>query len=112
MATLVGLLGASDNLDETQPVLNRQDAIIGLSLSFLVLTWLCVLFRFYARFFIMKSPWWDDLFVLLSVVSPRPGSMLRSPLPLCVIARWTCQQRDPPRLTQGTKHTDIRDYRV
>lgn len=83
MATLVGLLGASDNLDETQPVLNRQDAIIGLSLSFLVLTWLCVLFRFYTRFFIMKSPWWDDLFVLLSVVSPRPGSMLRSPCP-CV----------------------------
>lgn len=80
MSDLLSLLGASDNLDETQPVLNRQAAIIGICMSFLLLTWLCALFRFYTRFVIIKSPWWDDLFVLLSAVR-RPGLMCACPPP-------------------------------
>lgn len=72
MSNLLSLIGAADNLGETQPVLNRQSAILGISVSFLLATWLCVLFRFYTRFFIIKSPWWDDLFVLLSSVR-RPS---------------------------------------
>lgn len=34
-----------------------------------VLKWICALLRLYTRFFIIKSPWWDDLFVVLALVS-------------------------------------------
>lgn len=69
MTTLLDLIGSVDNLGESQPVLNRKEAILGVVVSFSIVSWLCALFRFYTRFRIMKSPWWDDLFVLLSSVS-------------------------------------------
>lgn len=34
-----------------------------------VLNWLCALLRLYTRFFIIKSPWWDDVFLVLALVS-------------------------------------------
>lgn len=73
MATLIDLIGVVDNLGEEQPVLNRRAAILGITISFQILTVICVLFRLYARFFIMRSPWWDDLFVALSLVSTQLG---------------------------------------
>lgn len=81
MATLIDLIGAVDNLGEEQPVLNRRAAILGITISFQVLTLICVLFRLYTRFFIMRSPWWDDLFVALSLVSTQPDPILPSPHP-------------------------------
>lgn len=69
MATLVQLIGAVDNLGESQPVLNRREAILGVIISFTSLTWICFTLRFYTRFVVIKSPWWDDLFVFLSAVS-------------------------------------------
>lgn len=69
MPSLVDLIGAVDNLGEPEPVLNRPAAILGVIISFSVLTWICFLLRFYTRFVIIKSPWWDDLFVFLSIVS-------------------------------------------
>lgn len=84
MATLVDLIGAVDNLGEPQPVLNRKSAILGVVISFTTASWICALFRFYTRFRIIKSPWWDDFFVLLSSVSrsrlsgslPRRGATM------------------------------------
>lgn len=69
MPTLVDLIGAANNLGEPEPTLNRREAILGVIISHQILSWSCALFRFYTRFFIIKSPWWDDLFVLLSMVS-------------------------------------------
>ena len=69
MATVIDLIGAVDNLGEEQPVLNRRAAILGIVISFQILTVICVVFRLYTRFLIMRSPWWDDLFVALSLVS-------------------------------------------
>lgn len=71
MSTLIDLIGVVDNLGEEQPVLNRRAAILGIVISFQLLTMICVLFRLYTRFFIMRSPWWDDLFVALSLVSTQ-----------------------------------------
>ncbi|KAG6367812.1 hypothetical protein INS49_002007 [Diaporthe citri] len=75
MATLIDLIGAVDNLGEEPPVLNRRAAILGITISFQILTLICVIFRLYTRFFIMRSPWWDDLFVALSLVSVMIGSI-------------------------------------
>lgn len=84
MTTLIDLIGVVDNLGEEQPVLNRRAAILGIVISFQILTTICVLFRLYTRFFIMRSPWWDDLFVALSLVgtiwsSRRPSRPTRPP---------------------------------
>lgn len=80
MATLIDLIGVVDNLGEEQPVLNRRAAILGIVISFQILTIICVIFRLYTRFYIMRSPWWDDLFVALSLVSTQLGLILPSPL--------------------------------
>lgn len=72
MPTVVDLIGAANNLADPQPTLNRREAILGVIISTQVVSWACGLFRFYTRFFIIKSPWWDDLFVLLSMVSGWP----------------------------------------
>lgn len=80
MATLIDLIGVVDNLGEEQPVLNRRAAILGIVISFQILTIVCVIFRLYTRFYIMRCPWWDDLFVALSLVSTQPGLILPSPL--------------------------------
>lgn len=69
MSTLTDLIGAADNLGEPVPTLNRKPAILGIAISFQLLSWICVLFRLYTRFVVIKMPWWDDLFVLLSSVS-------------------------------------------
>ncbi|KAJ4423143.1 hypothetical protein N0V82_002137 [Gnomoniopsis sp. IMI 355080] len=73
MPTLTDLIGAADNLGEPVPALNRKPAILGIVISFQLLTWICVLFRLYTRFFIIKMPWWDDLFVVLSSISTTVG---------------------------------------
>ncbi|KAL1850117.1 hypothetical protein Daus18300_013045 [Diaporthe australafricana] len=75
MATLIDLIGVVDNLGEEQPVLNRRAAILGIVISFQILTTICVVFRLYTRFFIMRSPWWDDLFVALSLLSVTIGGI-------------------------------------
>lgn len=69
MTTLVDSIGIANNLDEPQPVLNRKEAILGIVIAFNIMTWICALGRFYVRFRVIKSPWWDDLFVLFSSVS-------------------------------------------
>lgn len=79
MATLVDSIGIANNLDEPQPILNRKAAIIGIVISFMIVAWICALGRFYVRFRVIKSPWWDDLFVLLSSVS-KMFSSLHPPL--------------------------------
>lgn len=88
MATLIDLIGVVDNLGEEQPVLNRRAAILGITISFQILTVICVLFRLYARFFIMRSPWWDDLFVALSLVSTQLGLIPPPFTSLCQLDRY------------------------
>lgn len=69
MPTLTDLIGAADNLEDPEPVLNKKGAILGIVISFQTLMWVCVIFRLYTRFVIIKMPWWDDLFVVMSSVS-------------------------------------------
>ncbi|KAK8023573.1 hypothetical protein PG993_011639 [Apiospora rasikravindrae] len=73
--SLIGLIGFYDNLDEPMPVSNYPETIIALAVTFLTITWGCVCFRLYTRFFIMYSPGWDDLFVVLVLLSGTVGSI-------------------------------------
>lgn len=72
MALLTDLIGVVDNLGEAKPLLNSRGAILGIIVTFQLATWICVCFRLYTRFVIIKSPWWDDFFVILSAVSRYP----------------------------------------
>lgn len=74
MTTLVDSIGIANNLDEPEPVLNRKEVILGIVIAFNIVTWMCALGRFYVRFRVIKSPWWDDLFVLFSNVSKVSSS--------------------------------------
>ncbi|KAK3368024.1 hypothetical protein B0H63DRAFT_442776 [Podospora didyma] len=78
--TLIGLLGHTDNSQEPMPNINRRETIFGLIISFMVLSYLCVAFRLWTRFAIVKSAGWDDLFVVLSLMSITPGMVT-----LCII---------------------------
>ncbi|KAK3321791.1 hypothetical protein B0H66DRAFT_180863 [Apodospora peruviana] len=71
--TLLGRVGIANNLGEPMPNVNRRETILGLCISFLTLSWLCVGFRLYARFKIIYSPGWDDLFVVLSLLTTTMG---------------------------------------
>ncbi|KAK7973442.1 hypothetical protein PG988_007576 [Apiospora saccharicola] len=73
--SLIGLIGFYDNLSEPKPLSNYRETIIALALTFLTITWGCVGFRMYTRFFIMYSPGWDDFFVLLVLLSGTVGSV-------------------------------------
>lgn len=95
MATLIDLIGVVDNLGEEQPVLNRRAAILGIVISFQILTIICVIFRLYTRFYIMRSPWWDDLFVALSLVSAQLAPILPSPLPANLSVTLVLYLADP-----------------
>lgn len=66
---LPSLIGIYDNLHEPTPGWNRPGIANSLVITFLVVTWACVLFRMYTRFRIIYSPGWDDLFVSLLLVS-------------------------------------------
>ncbi|KAK4164754.1 hypothetical protein QBC43DRAFT_210098 [Cladorrhinum sp. PSN259] len=67
--TLHGLLGVYDNLNDPKPDINKPERINGLCISFGVLAWICVAFRLFTRYRIVKAPGWDDLFVVLSAIT-------------------------------------------
>ncbi|KAM7216783.1 hypothetical protein V8F06_007893 [Rhypophila decipiens] len=73
--TLLGRIGFANNLDEPVPAFNRRETILGLCISFLIVSWVCVGFRLYARFHVIKSPGWDDLFVVLSLITMTIGKI-------------------------------------
>ncbi|KAK3988763.1 hypothetical protein QBC44DRAFT_397737 [Cladorrhinum sp. PSN332] len=67
--TLHGLLGIYDNLSDPKPDINKPERMIGLCISFGIMAWLCVAFRLFTRFTVIKAPGLDDLFVVLSAVT-------------------------------------------
>ncbi|TDZ78946.1 hypothetical protein C8034_v004472 [Colletotrichum sidae] len=69
MGSILELLGKSDNLSDPKPALNEGSAVLGMTISFLVAAWICGLMRLYVRFFVARCPGWDDLFVVLVMLS-------------------------------------------
>ncbi|KAL1838821.1 hypothetical protein VTJ49DRAFT_2178 [Mycothermus thermophilus] len=71
--TLMGLIGAADNFGEPTPYINRRETILGLCISFMVLSWIFVGLRLSVRLFWVKAPGWDDFFVVLSLLTMSVG---------------------------------------
>ncbi|KAF6802826.1 integral membrane protein [Colletotrichum musicola] len=69
MGSILELLGKADNLNDPVPALNNRAAVLGMVISFLVAAWICGAFRLYVRFFVARCPGWDDLFVVLVMLS-------------------------------------------
>ena len=46
-----------------------------------IVTWICVSLRIYTRYFVIYAPWWDDLFVVLVLVSAPSLPRRLSPPP-------------------------------
>ncbi|ORY60675.1 uncharacterized protein BCR38DRAFT_467728 [Pseudomassariella vexata] len=74
-SNLLALLGSYDNLNETEPPWNRGSTVVPVSIIFLVILWICVIFRIYTRLIIVRSPGWDDVFVVLVTLSSTCGSI-------------------------------------
>jgi hypothetical protein len=77
---LLDLLGPPDydNSGEPMPWSNKPATLMGLIITFLTLSWIFVCFRIYVRIRIVRSPWWDDLFVALYLVG---GSLIHPQRP-------------------------------
>ncbi|KAI1080529.1 hypothetical protein F5B20DRAFT_539645 [Whalleya microplaca] len=68
--------GYSDiNFGEPEPISNRPETIIGVTISFLLISWACVLLRLYVRSKVVRALGWDDLCVGLSLLSTSAGSI-------------------------------------
>lgn len=100
MPTLLDLIGSYDNLSEEPGVLNYPSNVLAITICFMVrkahdiyhvtllltwlsinspllqvFSWICVLFRLYTRFFIVRSAGIDDIFIILSLISTSVGSI-------------------------------------
>ncbi|KAJ0135135.1 hypothetical protein CTA2_2375, partial [Colletotrichum tanaceti] len=82
-ATLHRLLGTADNSGEPQPLVNRQSTILGVVITFISLSWLCVAYRLHVRCRVVRSMGWDDIFVMLSSLFTTTGSVT-----ICVATRF------------------------
>ncbi|KAH6659913.1 hypothetical protein BKA67DRAFT_641088 [Truncatella angustata] len=65
---------STSNFDEPEPWSNKKPVILGLIITFLVSSWLCVCGRLYVRIKIIREPGWDDLCVLLYALFTTLGS--------------------------------------
>ncbi|KAH8671058.1 hypothetical protein BX600DRAFT_509764 [Xylariales sp. PMI_506] len=61
------------NFDDPTPAVNNPSTLLGFVISFLIISWICVTFRLYVRFKVVRSPGWDDLFVALYLATTTVG---------------------------------------
>ncbi|KAF2004880.1 hypothetical protein P154DRAFT_21289 [Amniculicola lignicola CBS 123094] len=61
---------------EPLPLANRKGTIYATTLTFLVVSWIAVLFRLWVRFRILNEPGWDDFFVTLSATFNTVATIL------------------------------------
>ncbi|KAK4160532.1 hypothetical protein QBC43DRAFT_325421 [Cladorrhinum sp. PSN259] len=61
--------------NEYVPLFNRRGAALGITITFTVLAWLCSIFRIYMRLFVLRSAWWDDVFIALALITSTTGSI-------------------------------------
>ncbi|KAK0615354.1 hypothetical protein B0T17DRAFT_541680 [Bombardia bombarda] len=80
---LPNLLGIYDNLNDPVPGWNRRETILGVTITFMLLSWGCAIARLYVRFFVIRAPGWDDAFLLTYLASTTLGSIM-----CCILPDW------------------------
>ncbi|KAH7084880.1 hypothetical protein BKA63DRAFT_4610 [Paraphoma chrysanthemicola] len=71
---LMALLANPPDPNEPLPTANRRETMYGTTLSFLIVSWMAVLFRLWVRLKIVREPGWDDLFVVLAAMCNTAAS--------------------------------------
>ncbi|KAI1800222.1 hypothetical protein F4811DRAFT_47641 [Daldinia bambusicola] len=66
---------STDNLSESQPISNKPETIWGVVITCVILSWICVCLRLYVRFKIVHAAGWDDLCVVLYLLTITAGSI-------------------------------------
>ncbi|KAI1472158.1 uncharacterized protein F4812DRAFT_1488 [Daldinia caldariorum] len=66
---------SNDNLSESEPVSNKPETIWGIVITCIILSWICVCLRLYVRFKIVHAAGWDDLCVVLYLLTITAGSI-------------------------------------
>ncbi|KAK6206560.1 hypothetical protein LQW54_007630 [Pestalotiopsis sp. IQ-011] len=63
------------NFGEPEPWSNRRSVILGVIITFLITSWLCVIGRLYVRAKVVRDLGWDDLCVLFYALFTTLGSV-------------------------------------
>ncbi|KAB5518660.1 hypothetical protein GE09DRAFT_1065992 [Coniochaeta sp. 2T2.1] len=71
------------NFFDPTPLANSPETILGVSITFIVVCWMAIGARLGVRFFITKTPGWDDLFIVLSMLIVSAGGIA-----FCVSTRY------------------------
>jgi len=84
-----------------KPYLNGAAPLLGLTITFMVISWICSLSRLYVRFFVKRLPGWDDVFIILTMLSTTLGSIV-----LCIMTemglgatKYDILRENPRKLT-------------
>ncbi|KAF2713400.1 hypothetical protein K504DRAFT_498217 [Pleomassaria siparia CBS 279.74] len=92
----MGLMDYAHPVDDGYvPVINRPETIRGVTISFLILAWIAISLRLFAR--VKDRLWgWDDLFVFLAGMAVTVGSTLICLLPNAGMGRhfWTLNDEE------------------
>jgi multisubunit Na+/H+ antiporter MnhF subunit len=65
---LVLMIQNAPPADEPLPLANRKETLFGVTIPFLVVSWMAVIFRLWVRLRVVREPGWDDVFVLASAL--------------------------------------------
>lgn len=66
---------STSNFGEPIPSWNRRETILGVTIAFMVSSWIGVVLRLYTRLFVVNAAGWDDLFVFLYVLCTTMGGI-------------------------------------
>ncbi|KAK1838709.1 hypothetical protein CCHR01_18667 [Colletotrichum chrysophilum] len=90
--TIYTLFGTGyDNSHEPKPLVNEKGTILGVAITFEVVAWICVAFRMYTRGMVVKALGWDDLFVVLSLLTTTTGTIGAC---VCKLSHLRCDHLD------------------
>jgi hypothetical protein len=59
-----------------RPLLNNQASLLALTITFVVISWICSILRLYVRLLVQRNPGWDDFFIVLTMLSTTIGSIV------------------------------------
>ncbi|KAH8730295.1 hypothetical protein GQ44DRAFT_607487 [Phaeosphaeriaceae sp. PMI808] len=72
---IVDVLKNPPDPNEPLPLANQKRTIVGIVLTFLIVSWIAVLFRLWVRIKVVRNPGLDDVFVVLSAVCNIAGTI-------------------------------------
>ncbi|KAK6843457.1 hypothetical protein PG987_004317 [Apiospora arundinis] len=75
MATSDTFTYSFSNFDEPEPLANKKATILAVVIAFMCFSWTCVSTRLWVRFKIIRDPGWDDLCVVMYLLTTTAGSI-------------------------------------